>query len=108
MCRYGSAAWLRVISKAPSAAAEGAFEITLNQAALPYRHILDYADAETARRVAAAMAELRPQLQEKILATRALQAVPLVIQDKTIRAAVENFHGIDRMLEVEKPDLLFA
>ncbi len=91
-----------------TAAAEGAFEITLNQAALPYRHILDYADAETARRVAAAMAELRPQLQEKILATRALQAVPLVIQDKTIRAAVENFHGIDRMLEVEKPDLLFA
>jgi len=91
-----------------TAAAEGAFEITLNQAALPYRHILDYADEETARRVAAAMAELRPVLQEKILTNRALQAVPLVIQDKTIRSAVENFYGIDRMLEAEKPDLLFA
>lgn len=91
-----------------TAAAEGAFEITLNQAALPYRHILDYANEETARRVAAAMAELRPVLQEKILTNRALQSVPLVIQDKTIRSALENFHGIDRMLEVEKPDLLFA
>ena len=37
-----------------------------------------------------------------------LQSVPIVIQDKTIRGAVENYHGFDRMLEVEKPDLLFA
>ena len=33
-----------------TAAAEGAFEITLNQAKLPYRHVLDYADEETAER----------------------------------------------------------
>ena len=31
-----------------------------------------------------------------------------MIQDKTIRGAVENYHGFDRMLAVEKPDLLFA
>ncbi|HTF92250.1 MAG TPA: glycosyltransferase, partial [Verrucomicrobiae bacterium] len=91
-----------------TAAAEGAFEITLNEAKLPYRHVLDYADEETARRVAQAMSELRPVLQEKILANPVLQSVPIVIQDKTIRGAVENYHGLDRMLAVEKPDLLFA
>ena len=53
-----------------TAAAEGAFEITLNDAKLPYRHVLDYADEETARRVSQAMSELRPVLQEKILSTR--------------------------------------
>ena len=91
-----------------TAAAEGAFEITLNEAKLPYRHVLDYADAETAERVAHAMSELRPLLQEKILSNPVLQSVPIVIQDKTIRGAVENYHGLDRMLAVERPDLLFA
>ena len=91
-----------------TAAAEGAFEITLNEAKLPYRHVLDYADEETAKRVAQAMSELRPVLQEKILSNPVLQSVPIVIQDKTIRGAVENYHGLDRMLAVEKPDLLFA
>jgi len=91
-----------------TAAAEGAFEITLNQANLPYRHVFDYATADTANDVIAAMRELRPVLQEKILNNRALQSVPIVIHDKVIRSAVENFHGLNRMLEVEKPDLLFA
>ena len=91
-----------------TAAAEGAFEITLNQANLPYRHVLDYATGDTKQRVDAAMRELRPVFQEKILANKALQSVPVVIQDKVIRSAVENFHALDRMLEAEKPDLLFA
>lgn len=91
-----------------TAAAEGAFEITLNQAGLPYRHVLDYATDETKLRVNDGMRELRLVLQPKILANAVMQSVPLVIQDKTIRAAVENFHGLERMLEVEKPDLLFA
>ena len=89
-------------------AAEGAFEITLNQANLPYRHVLDYAAGETIERTRAAYNELRPVLQEKILSNYALQSVPVVIQDKVIRSAVENFCCLDRMLEVEKPDLLFA
>ena len=59
-----------------TAAAEGAFEITLNEAKLPYRHVLDYADEETARRVSQAMSELRPVLQEKILASSVMQSVP--------------------------------
>ena len=91
-----------------TAAAEGAFEITLNDAKLPYRHVLDYADEETAKRVAQAMSELRPVLQKKILSNPVMQSVPIVIQDKTILGAVENYHGLDRMLEIEKPDLLFA
>jgi GT2 family glycosyltransferase len=91
-----------------TAAAEGAFEITLNQANLPYRHLLDYGDAKTADKVAAAYRQLRPLYQEKVLANRTFQAVPVVIQDKTIRPAVENFYCLNRMLEVEKPDLLFA
>ncbi len=91
-----------------TAAAEGAFEITLNQANLPYRHALDYASAETKDRVDAAMKELRPLLQEKLLSSRAIQSTPAVIQDKTIRSAVESFYSLNRMLEVERPDLLFA
>jgi Glycosyl transferase family 2/UDP-N-acetylglucosamine 2-epimerase len=91
-----------------TAAAEGAFEITLNQANLPYRHVLDYANEETSRRTFDAFNELRPIWQDKILNNHTFQSVPVVIQDKVIRAAVENFHSLDRMLEVEKPDLLFA
>jgi GT2 family glycosyltransferase len=32
----------------------------------------------------------------------------MIIHDKVIRSAVESFHGMNRMLEIEKPDLLFA
>jgi GT2 family glycosyltransferase len=88
--------------------AENAFEITLNQANLPYRHVLDYVTTETARRAGAAFQELRPVYQEKILRNRTLQGVPVVVQDKVIRGAAENYYSMDRMLEVEKPDLLFA
>jgi len=88
--------------------AEGAFEITLNQAGLPYRHLFDYTTDETKLRVNNGMRELRSLLQPKILSTPVMQSVPLVIQDKTMRGAVESFHGLERMLEVEKPDLLFA
>lgn len=91
-----------------TAAAEGAFEITLNQANLPYRHLLDYAVADTKVRISKALRELRPVLHDKILGNRTLQYVPLVIQDKVTRGAVESYSCIDRMLEVEKPDLVFA
>jgi hypothetical protein len=39
--------------------AEGAFEITLNQANLPYRHILDYADAVAAEKSEIGYREIR-------------------------------------------------
>ena len=91
-----------------TAAAEGAFEITLNQAGLPYKHLMDYADAATARDVAAAWREVRAVLLEKVLGNRILQSVPIVIQDKVTRGAIESFFCIQRMLEIEKPDLLFA
>ena len=88
--------------------AEGAFEITLNQAGLSYRHILDYVTDDTQQQVATAFRKLRSVYQEKILGNRSLQAVPVVIQDKTIRGAVESYYSLNRMLEVEEPDLLFA
>lgn len=88
--------------------AEGAFEITLNQAQLPYRHVLDYVDRSVQEKSQAGYAELRAVFQEKILTNPTLQAVPLVVQDKVIRAAVENYHALERMIEHEKPDVLFA
>src|SRR5690242_7354710 len=91
-----------------TAAAEGAFEITLNQAKLPYKHLFDYVTAETASEVSEGYLKLGSVLQEKLLGNRTMQAVPLVIQDKVVRGAVENFHCMDRMLQVEKPALLFA
>ena len=91
-----------------TAAAEGAFEITLNQANLPYRHVLDYANEGTSKRAFDGFSELRTVWQEKILSNHTFQSVPVVIQDKVIRSAVENFHSLNRMLELEKPDLLFA
>src|SRR5262245_53075459 len=91
-----------------TAAAEGAFEITLNQAGLPYRHALDYATPEVTTRASAAFCTLRSVWQEKVLEYPLLQGVPLVIQDKVIRSAVENVFCFQQMLEVEKPDLLFA
>lgn len=89
-------------------AAEGAFEITLNQANLPYRHVMDYVNEQTSLRVLDGYNELRSVWQEKILSSHTFQSVPIIILDKVVRSAVENFHALDRMLEVEKPDLLFA
>lgn len=91
-----------------TAAAEGAFEITLNQAKLPYRHVYDYASDDTRERSDSAFRQLRGQFQEIMLESHTLQAVPVVIQDKTMRAAVDNFHCLDQMLRQEKPDALFA
>src|SRR5690242_6000851 len=91
-----------------TAAAEGAFEITLQQAKLPYQHLFDYATDETSSRIGEAYGNLRSVLQSKVLANRTLQSVPIVIQDKVIRGAIENFYCMDRMIEVEKPALLFA
>ena len=91
-----------------TAAAEGAFEITLNQAKLPYRHIYDYANEDTSARSNAAFRRLRGQFQQTLLESPALQVVPVVIQDKTMRAAVDNFYCLDQMLRQEKPDVLFA
>jgi len=91
-----------------TAAAEGAFEITLNQAKLPYRHIYDYANDQTREQSAEAFRQLRGQFQKIMLQSQTLQAVPVVIQDKTMRAAVDNFHCLDQMLRQEKPDVLFA
>lgn len=91
-----------------TAAAEAAFEITLNDAGLPYRHVLDYATEEIAGQVNDAWRTLRPLWQDKLLTNPLLQAVPLVIQDKVIRSVVENAFCFKQMLETEKPDLLFA
>lgn len=91
-----------------TAAAEAAFEITLNQAGLPFRHALDYLDRETEEKIAAAFRAIRPIWQEKVLASQILQAVPLPIQDKVICSAIENIHCLDSMIRKERPDLLFA
>ena len=91
-----------------TAAAEAAFEITLNDAGLPYRHVLDYATDEIAGQVSEAWQTLRPLWQDKLLTNPLLQSVPLVIQDKVIRSVVENAFCFKQMLETEKPDLLFA
>lgn len=91
-----------------TAAAEAAFEITLNEVDLPYRHALDYVSDDMTLQVAQAWQTLRPIWQEKVLTEPLLQSVPLVIQDKVIRSVIENVFCFQRMLEVEKPDLLFA
>ncbi len=91
-----------------TAAAEAAFEITLNDAGLSYRHALDYVTPELAEQVAAACRALRPTWQHLFLSQPVLQAIPLPVQDKIIISAIENVYCFRRMLEVEKPDLLFA
>jgi hypothetical protein len=91
-----------------TAAAEAAFEITLNEAGLPYRHALDYATPELAKHVSAACRTLRSTWQQLFLSQPVLQAIPIPVQDKIIVSAVENLYCFKRMLEVEKPDLLFA
>ena len=91
-----------------TAAAEGAFEITLNEAGLPYRHALDYCTPAVQEQIATAFQTFRPAWQDKLLSLPLMQAVPVVIQDKSVRLAMENLFCFQRMFEVEKPDLLFA
>jgi GT2 family glycosyltransferase len=88
--------------------AEAGFEITLNDAHLPYTHALDYANEEVQTRITQAWRTMRPLWQEKLLTNTLIQGVPVVIQDKILRSALENMFCFRRMLEVEKPDVLFA
>lgn len=88
--------------------AEASFEITLNDAGLPYAHALDYATDEVNAQVAQTWQTLRPVWQEKLLTNPLIQGVPVIIQDKILRSALENMFCFRRMLEVERPDVLFA
>ena len=85
-----------------TAAAEAAFEITLLDAGVPYTHSLDYITEEIRDRTNAAFRKLRPLWVEKVFDHEVLQLVPLPIQDKVIRNAVEDVFCFGRMLEVEK------
>jgi GT2 family glycosyltransferase len=91
-----------------TASAESAFEITLQEAGLKYLHPLDYADAEVQAQIRRAFAEIRPSWQERVLDHPALQFVPLPIQDKNNWSVIESLFCFKRMLEVEKPDVLFG
>src|SRR5262245_50805131 len=91
-----------------TAAAEAAFELTLNQAGLPYRHVMDYATPDVVAQITDAFHSLRPVWLDTIFTHPELQAAPLPIQDKVIRSAIENVFCFQRMIEVEKPDVLFA
>lgn len=91
-----------------TAAAEAAFEITLNRAGVPYTHAFDYLTEEVQRKANAAYRELRSTWFDKVLNNPFLQAIPMPIQDKVIRNAIEDLFCFDRLLEVEKPDLVVA
>jgi GT2 family glycosyltransferase len=91
-----------------TASAESAFEITLHDAGLPYVHPLDYADAEVQAQIRTAYGEIRALWQERVLSHPALQCVPLTIQDKNNWSVIESLFSFKRMLEVEKPDVLFG
>ncbi len=91
-----------------TAAAESGFEITLQDADLPYLHPLDYADAEVQSRIRQAFKELRALWQQRVLDHPALQVVPFPIQDKNNFSVVESVFCFRRMLEIEKPDMLFG
>jgi len=90
------------------APAESAFEITLHDAGLPYRHPLDYADAEVQAQIRQAYEAIRTRWQETVLANPVLQSVPVPIQDKNNWSVVESLFSFKRMFEVEKPDMLFG
>jgi GT2 family glycosyltransferase len=91
-----------------TASAESAFEITLHDAGLPYLHPLDYADAEVQAQIRMAYGEIRGLWQERVLSHPALQCVPLTIQDKNNWSVIESLFSFRRMLEVEKPDVVFG
>lgn len=91
-----------------TAPAESALEITLNQAGLEYIHTTDYADESLADFLNAEMRVFWPVFWEKMESTPALQMIPVIINSKDIRNTAEIYHCIKRMIEVEKPDVLFA
>ncbi len=91
-----------------TASAESVFEITLGAAGLSYLHPLDYADKTVQEQIRRAFREIRLRWQERVLAHPGLQVVPFPIQDKTNWSVVESLFCFRRMLEVEKPDVLFA
>lgn len=91
-----------------TAAAEAAFEITFNEAGLPYRHALEVMP-KVRSQIDAGWPILRDEWANRVLKSRwVLHGVPITIQDKIIRSQLENLHCFRTILEEEKPDICFA
>ena len=89
-------------------AAEAGFEMTLIDAGLPYIHVQEYMLRCTTQ-IQAAWREVRNEWQARVVKSRwTLQAVPLTIQDKILRSAVENHFCFQALVEDVKPDMVFA
>ncbi|MBI4522634.1 MAG: hypothetical protein HY695_02345 [Deltaproteobacteria bacterium] len=91
-----------------TAPAEMPFELTLNEAGLPYVHTQSYMSHELAAELEAYYKQVRSAWREKILQSLILHHFTLPVQDKVLRTQVENFYLFRRMFEVEKPDLVLA
>ena len=97
-----------------TAAAEAAFELTLLEADVPYRHALDYADQALGGssfagiRFKAEYDKLRNEWQRRLLADPALRVVTTVIQDKVLRQTAETYACYAAMMRIERPDLILA
>ena len=95
--------------EAATVQAEAAFEINCNRAGLPYRHVNNFIDDETARRVNIAYQQIADRYSNLYLEQNSiLQNVPCVIWDKIVRAVVECYYGFERMIDVLKPDAFMA
>jgi len=88
--------------------AEAGFEITLNDMKMPYHHVCDFLDPYVSGTTNNAYRDIAERWQALTLIDQNLQQVPLVIMDKILRAAVESYYGIDKMLDTVKPDFVVS
>jgi hypothetical protein len=84
------------------------FELTLQDAGLPYRHTQSYADPQVVEEIDKAYRRVRSVWKQKFLHGEVLHHFTLPIQDKILRMHVDNFYLFRRMFEIEKPDLVLA
>lgn len=91
-----------------TAEAESMFEITLLEAGLDFRSCRDYWTPELAGEAERAYRAVGAEWRERFLGSPTLQALPMGIWDKNIRSAVEETFLYRRLLEVERPDAIFA
>ena len=93
-----------------TAAAEGAFEITLNQAKLPYKHLFDYATNATASAISEAYRELRSVLQPKLLASRTVSRFRLLFRTRLFAGQSRTFTAWTVCFRLKSPHccLLFT
>ena len=84
------------------------FERDLMKRGVSCRLLQSYATSDTRQRIAETTTQFFDHWQSEVMKWDGLKHWPLVLQSSLLAAAFEEYHCLDRFMQIEKPDLLLA